>query len=124
MALFSGKDGSVSGPIGSANVTKWTCDLTVSTSRVGHSNSSGWKATVAGTKEGTGSYEAKLDSGDTIPNIGDSVSLTLNTGGSLQLSGNAIIKSVHVEVDIDNGEAVGYSASFETDGPWTVGRGT
>lgn len=120
MPAFSGKDGSVTiGTDQVADVTKWSAEHKVATGRFGSSSSQGWKQSVPGVQEITGDFEAKLQETTAYPDVGSTVNLNLNTG-KLALSGSAIITSVSLDVDIDNGEPVGFKASFESNGPWTI----
>lgn len=125
MAAFSGKDGDVQvGATSVAEVTKWSADHKVESDRFGSNTSQGWKKTVTGQEEITGSIEGKLQSGDAEPfSVGSTVTLTLITGGGLQLAGNAVITNLSYEVDMDTGKAVTFKADFESDGPWTIGGG-
>lgn len=120
MPAFSGKDGSVMiGQQEIADVTKWSAEHKVATGRFGSSTSGGWKQSVPGVQEITGDFEAKLQETGNYPTVGVSATMTLDTG-QLTLNGSAIITSVSLEVDMDNGEPVGFKASFESNGAWTI----
>ncbi|GAB4133034.1 MAG: hypothetical protein Kow0040_14760 [Thermogutta sp.] len=125
MAAISGKEGKVKvGTTEVAQVTKWSFEETAEVDKFAHSGSAGYKDGVAGSKDVKGSIEAKFAESGTQPfDVGDRVSLELLTDGGAtpkgSLSGDAIIASISLEVDIDGGGAVGFSASFEGVGAWT-----
>lgn len=125
MALISGKDGKVKvATTEVAQVTKWTFEESAEVDKFAHSDSAGYKDGVAGSKDVKGSIEAKFADAGTSPfDVGDRISLELLTDGELtpkgSLTGDAIIASMSVEVDIDTGNAIGFSASYEGVGAWT-----
>lgn len=125
MAVFSGKDGKVLiGAVTLASITKWTFNTEANTDRFAHSGSSGYKVTVAGSLMGDGTIEGKVDAADPITDDfteGSGVTLLLYLDATRFYSVPSIIKRLQYgEVDIDNGVAVPWNASFETNGAWTL----
>lgn len=126
MATFSGKDGKVHDGGGAiADITRWTFSKSSNNHAYGSSSSGGHKARVAGVKDGNGTIEGKMQAGALPPvEEGDSVTLQLyedgNAAGSTPYwSVPAIIGNVEIEVDIDDGAPVSWTAEFETNGAWT-----
>src|SRR5688500_10666420 len=121
MAVESGKNGTVKiGATPIADVTRWTFDKEALTSRYASNSTAGFKATVAGVKQGSGQIEAKWDSAAASPiTEGTSVTLLLFLNVTENFSVPAIIKNFKLLVDIDNGEVTGFTADFETNGAWT-----
>lgn len=122
MPVLSGKDGTVTWNSAQVSqITHWRCTETVHNSAWASSSTGGYKNRVAGTKDWRGAFAGKYDG--TIAatvgqgSIGMPVELVLTIGPSESLTGNAIIDSIHLEVDIDNGEVVGYLAEFSGNGP-------
>lgn len=120
MAVISGKDGSVT--FNSAEVlqvTGWTLTHTSHNSAWASSSTGGYRQRVAGVKDWGGSFTAKYDVA-IVPTVGQSAALVLELDGSDSASGTAIIDSVSLVVDINTGEAVGYSLAFSGNGPLTM----
>jgi hypothetical protein len=117
----SGVGGSV--VIGSTTigeVLKWSLTKTAHTTRFGSSSSGGYKKTIAGTKQASGSIEMKLDTAAASPVLeGSSVTLLLKCDGTVKYTMPAVINSFAVSVDIDNGEVISQSVNFESNGAWT-----
>lgn len=126
MATFSGKDGKISDGSGDlADITRWTFTRTSNNHAYGSSSSSGFKRRVAGVKDGSGSIVGLIQVGAAPPVAeGDEVTLQLfedkNAAGSQPYwSVPAVIEQVRIEVDIDDGTPVGFTADFTTNGAWT-----
>lgn len=120
MAVISGKDGSVT--FNSAEVlqvTGWTLTHTSHNSAWASSSTGGYKQRVAGVKDWSGGFTAKYDA-TIVPTVGQAAALVLDLDGSDSATGNAIIDSVQLVVDINTGEAVGYSLTFSGNGPLTM----
>lgn len=120
----------VSGQYGQASVSSseligcdgWTLNKAAVVSTRATSADAGWKVAVAGTKSGTGTIKGPWDSADPADDhvdVGTSVSLKLYTTATAYYSLTAIISEFTVEVDIDNGEIVGWNASFTASGAIT-----
>lgn len=123
MALLSGTGGTVK--IGSstlAEITAWSLDTNVNITAFGSNSSAGFQKRVAGTKGGTGTLAGKLDTADPIRGDlkeGDSVTLLLHINATAHFIVPAVIESVSISVDVDTGEAIGWTATFGTNGAWT-----
>ena len=117
MAVISGKDGTVSvgGSVGDA--TSWSISLTSNNPSWASSTTSGYKSRVAGIKDTTGSYSAKFSAA--IPSPGDEAAATFSLSGSGGYTLDIIIDAVNVEVDMDDGDIVGYSVDWSGRGPVT-----
>lgn len=120
MAVISGKDGTVTfNSVQVLQVTGFTLNHTSNNSAWASSNTAGYKNRVAGTKDWNGSFQAKYDA-SIVPTVGQSANMALLLGSGETASGTAIIDSVNVVVDIDNGEAVGYTMNFSGNGALTM----
>ena len=122
MATFSGKDGDVkSGDTSLAEITNWSWTRQANVSKYGSNSSAGHKKAVAGTKENSGSFDFKLNTAGSSPlDEGDSVTLQLLTDGTNGWSVPAVVGEVQLDVDIDTGEVVGGSCSFEGNGAYSA----
>jgi hypothetical protein len=82
----------------------------------------GYKATAAGTKSGSGTIRGNLDPAvdvrDTM-DVGDTVTAQFFISATQYIETDITIESLDVETDIDEGDIVGWEASFQTDGAWT-----
>lgn len=116
MATISGKDGSVNS---FADITGWTLNVTSNNSAYASSSTGGWKKRVPGVKDWSGSFSGKYN-GSVPVSEGEEVTLTLGVDATDSYSGDAVIDQVNLQVDIDNGEVVGFTASFSGAGPLTV----
>lgn len=115
MAVYSGKDATTSA---GSHVTSWSASVTSNNSAWASSETNGFKDRVAGVKEATCSIEGKFDaSASFVPGTEYSLTLTASTGS---IAGNFLCDSYSVEVDINDGEVVGYSAEFSSNGAITV----
>ena len=129
MAAISGKDGSVETTSGSgggdgaqAEITGWTFNTTSNNPSWASSTSPGFKKRVAGVKDGSGSISGKYNSANAIFDtleVGVTVTLTLKVNATNFYAVPAIIDSFNIEVDMDNGDVVGWTADFSTNGEWT-----
>lgn len=120
MAATSGKAGTVLvGATAVAQVTKWTFEPSAPIHKWASNSTGGYKAAVSGPKDGKGTIETKVDT-DILWTVGQSVTLILRgpTSGD-NITVPALISSAPVTVDIDNGEPIGSTYSFESNGAWT-----
>lgn len=123
---LSGKDGLVkSGSTTIALITGWEMQKEAVTTRFASSDSAGYKATVAGVKDMTGSIEGMLD---TAASTGGQPLMAEGVSGSLKLYFDAtrfwtvpaVIKNFKVgKVDIDDGKVIPFTANFESNGTYT-----
>jgi hypothetical protein len=77
---------------------------------------------VAGTKDHSGTLEGKFDDSDPIDDYfdeGDLVTLHLYVTSSAFYVVPAMITEVSIEVDIDEGDIIPWSASFGGNGAWS-----
>jgi len=123
MSVISGKDGKVMiGATTLADITFWTLNTASNNPAYASSATAGHKKRVAGVKDGGGTIQGKLDVADAVTDDfdeGDAVTLLLHLDATRFYSVPAIIDSIQLEVDIDSGEVVGWTAEYSTDGAWT-----
>lgn len=123
MATISGKDGKIE--IDStqlADITSWTLNTTSNNAAYASSSTSGYKKRVPGVKDGSGSVQGKLDISDPITDDfeeGSAVTLKLYIDATRFYSVPAVIDSLAIDVDIDNGDVVPFTANYSTDGAWS-----
>lgn len=117
-----GKEGTVK--IGSTElpeITKWTFKPNVSLQSYASNKTNGFKRKVCGSKDATGTLEGKWDRKDPITDHfqeGDSVILSLHVDDTRTVTVQAFIKSLDLEVDMDENTITAWSAEFEADGEW------
>ena len=116
----SGKEGTVLvGASAVTEVTKWTFEPSAIVHKYASNNTSGHKKAVAGVRDGKGTMEARVDS-DVVWKAGASVAVSLQgPTGSDTMNVPAVIASSPINVDMDNGEPITATYSFEADGSWT-----
>lgn len=129
MAAISGKNGSVETTSGSGGgdgaqteITGWTFNTTSNNPSWASSTNPGYKKRVAGVKDGSGTVNGKYDSSNAIFDTfepGVTVTLTLKLNNSNYYEVPAIVDDFNLEVDMDNGDVVGWSMNFSTNGEWT-----
>lgn len=120
MGVISGKAGTVKvGGTAVLEVTKWTFEPSANISKYASNNTNGHKKAVAGVRDGKGTIETKVDS--VLWTAGQSVTLVLHVdGGSTdKITVPAVIATTPINVDIDNGEPISATYTFEADGAWT-----
>ncbi len=111
MAIMSGKDGTCNG---GTDITSWSINMTQSTAAWHSSESSGFKQRLLGVKDATGSFSGKCNS--TIPAAGDIVTALAMTGADKTWTLGAVLTSVTIECDVDDGDVISYSADWEACG--------
>lgn len=120
---FSGKDGDVKIGTTSINeIKQWTFNPKSNNVRYASNATGGYKRTVAGVKEGSGTCSGVFTGTatfHTVIDVGTSVTLKLYLNATLFYSVPAVIGDYKLTVDLDSGEIVGWEASWETDGAWT-----
>jgi hypothetical protein len=123
MSAVSGQYGTVQ--IGSSEIvecTGWSLNKKASVHTYASCSTGGFKAAVAGTKSCDGSVSGMWDPADQIDDhleVGSGVSLKLYTTASLFSTVPAVIETLAVEVDLDDGEIVNWEAGFQGNGAWT-----
>lgn len=103
-------------------LTKWGFNPKCGTSAWASNRSGGYKKRVAGNKDGSGSMEGKWDPTAPITDMleeGTEVTLNLVITGAQKYIVPAIIEGIKLDVDLDSGDVVGWSADWSTTGPWT-----
>lgn len=122
---ISGKSGTIkkgAPPAALVHIKNWKITESVQTDRFADNSSSGWARSVPGRKEWEGSFEGVVNDGEAIPvKRGDSVDAQfhLDSSDGQYKSGKIVVSSVEIEVDIDTGKTISYTASFEGDGQLT-----
>lgn len=124
MTAVSGQYGKIT--IGSSNLTEcmgWSFDRSVADHPYASCATNGYKKRVAGTKDGTGSLNGMQDPADPIENYfveGSQVTLRLYYTAAKFYSVPAQINRLGIEVDIDDGAPVPWTADFGANGAWTL----
>ena len=121
MANLSGKQGS--GTVGGqaiTDVTSWEIDYKADAIDVTGMSDSGKKAFIGGLSEWSGSLEANLDSGQTLPTIGAAAALSLvdsADSGYNTYAGTAILTGMKFSTSVEGAVKV----SFTFQGTGTLG---
>lgn len=105
-----------------SEIKKWTFNPKANVAKYASNKTAGYKKSVAGVKEGSGSLECVWDPAippNTVINVGTSVTLKLYTTATQFYQVPAVIADFSIVVDLDTGDPVGYTANFEADGQWT-----
>lgn len=122
-AGISGKDGDVKiGTTSICEIRKWSFNPKSNNPAYASNKTGGYKKRVAGVKDGTGSMEGAWDPATpatAVINPGTSATLKLYINATQFYSVPSIIDSFKLDVDVDSGEIVGWSADFGSDGAWT-----
>lgn len=125
--LLSGDYGTVKvGVAGSGASTivvcdHWTFEGKAAVHKRGHNQSGGFKEAIAGTREGSGTIKGPVSPSSGLPPLddGDQVALMLySTPTHGKTIPYAIVSSVKLEVDMDNGDITGWEANYEVNGQW------
>lgn len=120
---YSGKDGTAK--IGSTDIYElrgWKFNPKSNNPKYASNRTSGYKRTLAGVKEATGSMSGADDRANdfiAVVDVGTSVTLKLYTDATHFFSVPSVIDDYSMNVDIDNGEIVGWDANFSSSGAWT-----
>ena len=118
----SGKNGKAM--VGSdlvAHLTKWSFNPTSNNHAFASSETAGYKSRVPGVFDASGSIEGKFKVDDAVYDLfnpGDAVNLALWINSTLYYYVPAVIDSFSLEVDVDEGTVIGWSAEFSLDGKW------
>jgi hypothetical protein len=130
IGAISGKSGNcLTLPIGGtgtgteiAELTKWSFNPKCNNPAWASNRTAGFKRRRAGIRDGSGSIEGKWDPGDPITDHledGTEVQLNLVTTGAQQFTVPAIIDGLKLDVDLDSGDIIGWSADWSLNGAWT-----
>lgn len=121
--VLSGKNGRIKvGGTTYDHITGWSWSRETALHAYGSNSTAGHKRKVAGMKDNSGSFTGMIHDGGAIPiDEGDAVTLQLHVDetGNNFYSVPAIVESIEVEVDINDGAPVGYTANFQGDGAYT-----
>ena len=117
---LSGKDGTVKiATTAVALITHWTLEKSVNTDRFADNESAGYKRTIAGVRHARGTVRGKLDTAaaSTILEGTSSVVLDLYVNATEFYRVTSIMSNFKVgEVDINDGPAIPFEATFESTG--------
>lgn len=120
---FSGKDGTVKiGSTDVAEIRNWKFNPKSNNPKYASNKTSGYKRTVAGVKEGSGSMSGAWDHAIdflSVVDVGTSATLKLYTDATHFFSVPSVIDDCSINVDVDNGEIVSWDSNFSTNGAWT-----
>lgn len=123
MAGISGVGGSVDSGSELAEITTWTFTTTSNNSAWASSTNPGYKKRVGGVRDCSGTVNGKFN-GDLTDyddlEAGASVTLTLKINATHYYTVPALVDEFNLEVDMDNGEVVGWSLNFSGNGAWSV----
>lgn len=98
-----------------AEITGWRLTKTANNPAWASSSTAGWKDRVVGVKDASGSFDYKFDATNFVPiEEGDDLQLKLYVNASKFYTVNAVIDSVSIEVDMNDGEVVGGTCDFST----------
>lgn len=121
-AGFSGKDGTVKiASTDVAEIRNWKFNPKSNNPKYASNKTSGYKRTVAGVKEGSGSMSGAWDHSIdflAVVDVGTSVTLKLYTDGTHFFSVPSVIDDCSINVDVDNGEIVSWDSNFSANGAW------
>lgn len=117
----SGKDGKVLiGATSVGDITKWTLNKEIVTSRFASSETAGYKKTISGVRHASGTLEGAWDASLTSTvKDGTAATLLLHLNGSELYTVPAIMKNFRITVDINDGTFTQFTADFESNGAWT-----
>ena len=123
MPTISGKDGKVNRNTTSlAEITSWRLTTTADNVSYASSDTAGFRKQIAGSKHGLGTFSFELDTDNPLTDEfdeGDLVTLDLHIDSNRYYTVPAVIDSIIFAVDISNGDIVGGTADFSTNGEWT-----
>ena len=123
MAAVSGQYGKIS--IGASNVAEcqsWSWSRSIADHAYASCATAGFKKRVAGTKDHSGSLGGVLDPADPVEDYfdeGDLVTLNLYVTATAYYIVPAMITELGVEVNVDDGDIIKWTASFGGNGAWS-----
>lgn len=120
---YSGKDGTVKiGSTDVAEIRNWKFNPKSNNPKYASNKTSGYKRTVAGVKEGSGSMSGAWDHAIdflSVVDVGTSADLKLYTDTTHFFLVPSVIDDCSINVDVDNGEIVSWDSNFSANGAWT-----
>lgn len=105
-----------------SELCKWSANPKANITAYASNKTGGFKWRVAGVKDMTGSMEGKYDPATPIMaqiDVGSVVALRLYLTATGFYALNAMIENLKLNVDLDSGEPVSWSADWGSVGPWT-----
>lgn len=117
----SGKDGTVKiGATAVALVTGWDVDFETNVYESANNETAGYKAATAGVKRVSGRIKGEWNSAAALTiTSGTAATLLLYLNASEFFTIPAVVKKLHVEVDVNDGNVTLYDAEFVGNGAWT-----
>lgn len=121
---ISGIEGNLSlGGVTVANLRKWSIKKSAEVKKYASNDTAGTKKTLKGVKEWSGSADIYIEQG-ILPALEEgklyAFSGTLKTGGTA-VTGVVRISEVSIDTDIETGDPIGGTVSFEGHGALTQG---
>jgi hypothetical protein len=121
---ISGIEGNLSlGGVTVANLRKWSIKKSAEIKKYASNDTAGAKKTLKGVKEWSGSADIYIEQG-TLPALEEgklyAFSGTLKTGGTA-ITGVVRISEVSIDTDIETGDPIGGTVSFEGHGALVQG---
>ena len=120
---ISGKSGDVKiGATSICEIRKWSFNPKSNNPAYASNKTSGYKRRVPGVKDGSGSLEGAWDPASpaiSVIEVGTEVTLLLYITATQNYSVPSVIDSFKLDVDVDEGEIVSWTADFSTNGAWT-----
>jgi hypothetical protein len=120
--IVCGKEGTVKiGATDLPEITKWSWKPTVTTQEYASNMTGGFKRRVCGSKAASGSVEGKWNRTDSIITHfteGSTVTLLLYIDATRYISAPALIKTLSIDVNINDNAITGWTADFDSDGPY------
>lgn len=123
MSAVSGQFGTIH--IGGSELVEcvgWTFERSVAEHAYASCSTDGSKKRVAGTKDANGTFQSKYDPDDPLEDHldeGDAVTLLLYVTATKRYTVPAIILSISMEVDLDEGSIIGYDVSWGLNGAYS-----
>ncbi len=111
MGALSGKDGTVT--VGGAEITPvldWRMRTAANMALFGANDTGGWKGGVSGVKTASGSFN--MNDKPTF-NEGDEIALVLYTGADIYTLATALVESIDVVTDMNDGTVVAFAVTFQ-----------
>lgn len=126
LTALTGRNGNVTvGGVDIARITNWSVNPTLATSSEwGDSDCGGYTARAAGRRDATFTCEGKFDTGTEVWDQivpGGIYAINLELNGTYRYSfARALCTDFSLTVDVDTEEVIGWTASFGTDGVYTL----
>lgn len=102
--------------------TGWTYTRSAILHAYASCNTSGYKKRVKGTMDSSGTLKGMFDESNFIEDyfgVGDAVTLLLYINGTDYWSQPAMIETLEIETDVDEGALIPWSSSWSGNGAWS-----